>query len=232
MFLPALYTYSLSAFPHDGPEPSLFIDHTRARVCVEHSILGAISVEADEVQAEPVGLQISDSILDATGSELAALDSSTLPIAYAALSIARSTVIGEIHTHEIGLAENCIFNGKVRVARRQPGCVRFSYVAPGSRTPRRYECQPDLVTAGLGADCEKMREALRVRPLFDSTRYGPPDYCRLAEDCADEIKRGADDESEMGAFHDLYQPQRAANLRARLDEYTPAGMEVGIIYAS
>jgi hypothetical protein len=36
----------------------------------------------------------------------------------------------------------------------------------------------------------------------------------------------------MGAFHDLYQPQRAANLRARLNEYTPAGMTAGMIYAS
>ena len=40
--------------------------------------------------------------------------------------------------------------------------------------------------------------------------------------------RGADDEAEMGAFHDLYQPQRIANLRARLDEYTPAGIDAGI----
>ena len=36
----------------------------------------------------------------------------------------------------------------------------------------------------------------------------------------------------MGVFHDLFQPQRAANLRARLDEYTPAGMDAGIIFAS
>ena len=28
-----------------------------------------------------------------------------------------------------------------------------------------------------------------------------------------QIRAGADDEAEMGAFHDLYQPQRAANLR-------------------
>jgi hypothetical protein len=54
----------------------------------------------------------------------------------------------------------------------------------------------------------------------------------LAATCAEEITRGADDESEMGVFHDLHQPQRAANLRARLDEYTPAGMEACIIYAS
>jgi hypothetical protein len=44
--------------------------------------------------------------------------------------------------------------------------------------------------------------------------------------------RGADDESEMGVFDDLYQPQRADSLRARLDEYTPAGMTAGIVFAS
>ena len=39
----------------------------------------------------------------------------------------------------------------------------------------------------------------------------------------------AHDESEMGVFHDLYQPQRIANLRARLNEYTPAGINAGVI---
>ena len=71
-----------------------------------------------------------------------------------------------------------------------------------------------------------------MAPQFNSTRYGTPTYCQLGHACAEEIKRGADDASEMGAFHDLFQPQRAANLRARLDEYTPAGMNAGIIYAS
>ena len=75
-------------------------------------------------------------------------------------------------------------------------------------------------------------ERLRVRPDFNSTRYGTPAYCQLAQSCADEIKRGADDKSEMGVFHDLYQPLRTANLRARLEEYTPAEMEAGIIYAT
>jgi hypothetical protein len=38
--------------------------------------------------------------------------------------------------------------------------------------------------------------------------------------------------SEMGVFHDLYQPQREANLTTRLEEYTTAGMNVGIVFAS
>jgi hypothetical protein len=125
--------------------------------------------------------------------------------------------------------------------------VRFCYVPVESRTPRRYECQPDLVRAAVRADfpagtttesdllerdAELVRETERVEPEFNGIRYGTPTYAQLSASGAVEISRGADDESEMGAFHDLFQPQRAANLRARLDEYTPAGMETGIIYAT
>jgi hypothetical protein len=135
----------------------------------------------------------------------------------------RTTVIGEIHTHAVEIAEDCVFTGTVRTARRGTGCLRFSYVPPGSRTPRRYHCQPDLV----GPD-----DADRVRPVFTSVRYGTPDYGRLARSAAPEITRGAQDGSELGAFHDLFQPQREDNLRARLDEYTPAGSDAGIFYVS
>ena len=71
-----------------------------------------------------------------------------------------------------------------------------------------------------------------MRPQLASRRYGTPTYARLAASCAREIRRGADDESEMGVFHDLYEPQREANLRTRLDEYTPAGLDAGLIFAS
>jgi hypothetical protein len=167
-------------------------------------------------------------------------------LAYVRLTVARCTVFGQVQAHEIALAENSIFNGKVCVARRQKGCVRFCYVPPESRTPRRYECQPDLAVRAVNEkfaqangrislherDAEVRCEQRRVQPEFNSSRYGTPAYCQLAEACADEIKAGAEDESEMGAFYDLYQPQRAANLRARLDEYTPAGMNAGIINAT
>ncbi|MEO1203077.1 MAG: hypothetical protein AAFX10_10230, partial [Pseudomonadota bacterium] len=75
-------------------------------------------------------------------------------------------------------------------------------------------------------------ERLRVRPQFNSVRYGTPTYCQLASCGPVEIERGADDESEIGVFHDLYQPQRYAKLTARLDEYVPAGMDVGVLRAS
>lgn len=119
--------------------------------------------------------------------------------------------------------------------------MRFCYVPPGSRTPRRYECQPDQVIKAVAEnitlssgerESASQTETERVRPRFNSLRYGNATYCQLSEFCAEEIARGADDESEMGVFHDLYQPQRAANLRARLDEYTPAGTDAGVVYAN
>jgi hypothetical protein len=70
-----------------------------------------------------------------------------------------------------------------------------------------------------------------VVPVFESTRYGTPSYPRLGPTCPAEIVRGADDESEMGALHDLYEPQRLANLRARLEQYTPARSDTAVLVA-
>jgi hypothetical protein len=182
-----------------------------------------------EIRLDPVRICITDSILDATSVDREAIGAPGCPVAHARVDIRRSTVLGEVQVHQITLAENTLFMGRVRVARRQSGCVRFSYVEPGSRTPRRYRCQPDRVTEGLD-EPQKSRQQRRVEPLFNSVRYGTPEYCQLSFCCAREITRGADDEAEMGAFHDLYQPQRQANLAVRLNEYTPAATDVGIIF--
>jgi hypothetical protein len=213
---------------------------TGCHLKIEQSIVGSIQVYKDEVRSDPLAICISDSIVDATSDDREALGAPNWPRAHSVLRIVRSTVIGRVQTNAILLAEDCIFTGIITVTRRQIGCVRFCYIPPGSRTPRRYNCQPDLVDELVKEEfsdktiAEQMMNAerLRVRPKFNSTRYGQPAYCQLALSCAVEIARGASDESEMGAFHDLFQPQRAANLRARLDEFVPAGMEAGIIFAS
>jgi hypothetical protein len=228
-------------------EPSLELLNAPDCIRIEHSIIGAIQVDRDEVKKDPGLIRISDSIVDATSFERVALGAPESLCAYAVLTILRSTVFGKIQTHAIELAENSIFMGSILACRKQQGCMRFCYAPHGSRTPRRYECQPDLVENAVRAlfgngnlsaerarerDLVLERERLRVEPEFNSTRYGTPTYCQLADACACEILRGADDESEMGVFHDLYQPQRLVNLRTRLDEYTPAGMNAEIVYAS
>jgi hypothetical protein len=153
-------------------------------------------------------------------------------MAWATLTVQRTTVFGIIDVNSIELASNSIFNNCVNVGRRQLGCMRFCYVPAGCRTPRRYHCQPDLVIQAAAGANAIANEKLRVQPQFTSTRYGNPGYAQLGLQCAAEIVRGADDESEMGAFHDLFQPQRTANLIARLNDYTPAGMDVGLIFVN
>jgi len=204
-----------------------------------------------EVRMDPIRICITDSIIDATDPEIEVIGSPGCPVAHACLNIKRSTIFGLTQVHAIELAENTIFNGRITVARRQKGCIRFCYVTPNSRTPTRYRCQPDLVNTEVTQEltqnaidkgqvspdtaviqAAKTMESLRVYPRLNSVRYGKPTYCQLSDCCAEEIKRGADDESEIGVFHQLYQPQRMANLRIRLDEYLPAHMDVGIKVSS
>lgn len=209
--------------PHSPQEPSVVLDRTTACLQAEHSILGTIQVIGDEVSTDPPAIHLRDSVLDATAHDREALAAPDCMLAHAVLHAHRTTVIGEVHVHAVQIAENSLFTGQLRVARRGVGCLRYSHVPPGSRTPRRHRCQPD----GVGA-----ADAARVRPVFVSERYGTPAYAQLAAYCAPEIRRGAEDGAEMGAFHDLYQPQREDSLRARLAEYTPAGSDAGICYVT
>jgi hypothetical protein len=229
--------------PHRTDDPSLVLIDSPACLTVEHSIIGAIQVDRDEVKLDPLLIHLSDSILDATSQESSAIGAQGSLCAHAKITILRCTVFGQIESRELYLVENSSLMGVLRVCRRQQGCVRFSYITKGSRTPRRYECQPDLVLHAVDALLAKnditqteaatlkQSEVLRVEPQFNSIRYGTPTYCHLADACADEIARGAEDQSEMGVFHDLYQPKRADALRTRLAEFTPAGMDVGLLFA-
>jgi hypothetical protein len=199
------------------------------QVRIEHSIIGSIVVERDEVCLEPIDMTITDSIIDATDRQFDAISAPQGRIAQTGLTIQRCTVIGVIKTHVLHLAENTIFAGLLEVARRQIGCLRFCAIENGSRTPRRYACQPDRAR-----EAEPQAE---VRPQFQSERYGYHGYLRLVSDQQLELRwgdgtfvdddpqvllwRGADDESEMGVYHDEYAPQRSDNLRARLAEYIP-----------
>ncbi|MER5491469.1 hypothetical protein [Streptomyces sp. NPDC002490] len=230
--------------PHCRPthpqEPSLVLEDTTACVEISHSVVGSVLVTNDEAGTDPVRVCVTDSVLDATGADREAVSAPECRHAHAELTVRRSTVIGAVRTHAIRLGENAVFDGLVHVARRGVGCLRFCYLPVGSRTPRRYHCQPDLVAEGLRrlvesgdvdeADLPRLRalEAARVRPRFTSRRYGTPAYLQLAPSCAVEIERGADDGSELGVLHDLFQPQREDNLWARLAEFTPAGMDAGI----
>lgn len=209
--------------PLQAGRPSLIVDSANARVEIDHCILGAI------VAAQDAEVTISDSIVDATKETSPAYDG-TKEFG-APLRIQNSTVIGRVRTRTMRLATNTIIlaspapGGKggveppVFAQRRQEGCVRFSYLSPGAQVPVRYYCQPES-------------DDSLVRPRFVSTHFNHPAYCQLNASCPTEIRRGADDEGSMGAFHSLYEPQRESHLLTRLDEYLRFGLEAGIFYVT
>jgi len=229
-------------------EPSLIVQTADVEVEIDHCILGAVQL-ADSSQ-----VKITDSIIDATSESAVAFSGvdAVRETAGGALSIENSTVIGKLRTVELVLASNSIFlaalapadtwAAPVRSEKKQSGCVRFSYVPPGSLTPRRFRCQPDLEIANRIDAAEKAANgpipqaqvnAIRADvlswlvPSFSSLRHGAPDYAQLRGSCPVQIRTGASDESEMGAFHDLFQPQRETNLKIRLEEYLRFGLEAG-----
>lgn len=67
--------------------------------------------------------------------------------------------------------------------------------------------------------------------LFVSLKPGHPGYAQLRLDASDKILRGAEDESELGAYHDEFFPQRRAALMSRMEEFTPADAAFQLIFA-
>lgn len=189
---------------------------------------------------------ILDSIVDAHGG--LALGGLTATGFGPPATIERTTIFGTTRVREMPLATEVIFDAPVIVERRQKGCIRFSFVPhAASRTPRRYRCQPDLEIASaleekkkqLGRDLfasEKAQVLAFVTswlvPSYTSTRYGDAPYAQLHLHAPRQISRGAEDGSEMGAYCHLKQPQREDNLRMRLTEYLPFGLQPGIIYVT
>lgn len=182
----------------------------------------------------PVGSAISDAAL--TGGPPAHIE--------------RSTIFGTSRFLKLEMASESIFTDIVTVDQQQQGCVRFSFVPRGSATPQQYRCQPALETQ---LEKEKKRDesiksgiplppgwdiaienevAMWLVPAFETDRYGRADFAQLRLSCPRLIRTGAEDGSEMGAFCVLKQPQREANLRLRLDEYLPVGLEAGLLYVT
>ncbi|MBN1262147.1 MAG: hypothetical protein JXB35_15825, partial [Anaerolineae bacterium] len=208
-------------------------------VAIDRSIVGPLRLPAAGT------LVIRDSIVDAPQVQgalrpaLAANDAGDLP--GPALIIERSTVFGPVHVQTLD-ASDALFTGAVTVERQQLGCMRFCYVPWGSKTPRRYRCQPDLALADYAQAKGKTVKQLGqsdvtkictpLTPRFSSRRYSRPAYAQLSAACAEEIRRGAEDGAEMGVFNHLKQPQREANLRSALREYLRFGLEAGIFYVT
>lgn len=200
-------------------------DAQTCHVSITHSILGPIVLPA-----ETFTLAIADSIVDATTSTpaIAGPDNDPGPTC----DLRRVTVLGDVHVRSLGYASEVIFDAAVTSQRTQVGCVRFSWVPFDAITPVRYRCQPDIALDDADDATTRSRVQTRLRPRYTSRVYGQPGYAQLGTTTAAELKTGGANGSEMGAFNRLREPQREANLRLRLDEYLPAGLEASLIYVT
>jgi len=213
------------AVPTQPGTPSMQLGIAGLETEIARCIIGGIRCHAR------ASVRASDSVIDATARDAVAFSAPDHVDAGGSLSLTSCTVVGKIHAGEMGLVSNSILHAglsdadtwtvPVRALRKQVGCVRFSWLPFESIVPTRHRCQP----ASLG-------DAQRIAPRFTSLRYGTPAYGQLTTATPAEIRRGADDESEMGVLHHLFAAQREANLGIRLAEYLRVGLQAGIFYAS
>jgi hypothetical protein len=188
--------------------------NSQLEMIIDHCICGPIILP----ESVP-SLSIKDSIIgNASGAALVAKG--------ADLDMERCTIFGTVDGRSLK-GSDCIYTDKVLMERRQSGCVRFSYLPVGSQTARRYRCQPDLALVNAVSLGNEGSIRARVAPAFISVHYDHLGYGQLSQTSADEIRMGAEDGSEMGAFSSLKKPQREASLRASLDEYLRFGQEAG-----
>ncbi len=141
-------SFDLQGQPVNLTAPSLVVESAGTAVEIESCIAGPLRIHED------ARASIKNSIVDALADD---------GLAYAgpadgrggALTVVNSTLVGRVHARTLPLASNSIFLARlpdgapatppqhpVHVDQRQAGCMRFSYVPPGSRTPRRHKCQP------------------------------------------------------------------------------------------
>jgi hypothetical protein len=246
-------SYNAAGGPSSPGASSLEIETSGLEILIERAITGPL------VMTDTTNLTLRDSIVDAAAAQsidspegLAISGPGGTDDPAGAVTLHGSTILGRVYARSFPLVSNSILHARagtgeapIRALRRQQGCMRFSYVPDGSIVPRRYRCQPQLAidqqieTTTAATDttlsaAEAALIAVRIRrwlvPGFTALRSSHPAYCQLHHSAPCGIRRGASDESEMGVYHLLYQPQRETNLRIRISEYLRFGLEAGVFF--
>ncbi len=211
--------------------PTLLAEASGLQVVIQNSIVGGLWINIETT------VDLTNSIVDANGMSMVAyaatVDSGTnRPQPGGALTMNGCTVIGKVYASLLSLVSDSIvwaelseadlaatpplWDAPLWATRKQDGCVRFSYLPAGAIVPRHFKC----VEMGEGSP----------QPLFYSLRYGDAPYGKLSPLTDDAIRRGADDGGEMGAFHFVLAPLRETDLRVRMQEFMPVGLEFGVFY--
>ena len=208
----------------------MLVENADLTLAVAGCVLGPLYLNGESTAS------LSDTILDASDPTAVAIVASIgvglAPVVSGALTMNGCTVIGKVYASLLSLASNCLFiaalseadissaprlwNAPLWSARRQQGCVRFSYVPTGE------DPAPSVPLRGAGAGrarSDVLRAPVRrpcIRQIAAHDRH------------VDSPGRGR--RQQIGAFHPVLAPQREADLLTRLAEYVPVGLEYGIFY--
>ncbi|MEM9318245.1 MAG: phage tail protein [Pseudomonadota bacterium] len=208
---------------------ALELDVAGATLCLERCIAGPVRLTTD------VDASFEECIIDAGSSEDPAIFAAPGSARHV-MRLDRSTVRGRVETDAFSDGARSLVEGigvrrdsdarlatsdtlfvsaatpAVQAARRQVGCIRFSYVPQGSFTPRLYRCVE------------------RPAPVFSSLRYADPDYMLLAPEAGDEFRRGAAGGGEIGAYNRAAHTARADNIRRSISDFLRFGHRAGVFH--
>lgn len=196
---------------------------------IERSIVGRIRLDFGAGPAAG-SLSISSSLVSADGFAGDAIAAATIDA-----SLRDVTIFGPSAFKSLE-ATNVIFAGASLVTRTQTGCVRYSAIAPGSKMPRRFRCQPDLaIQAAEGlkgaalTPSERAAAVLGVSPIFLDTDLSEPTAAMLHPLTSAAVASGGEGDSEMGVFSASAERLRMSNIESLFDDYVPFGLEAGLI---
>ncbi|MEM1032345.1 MAG: phage tail protein [Myxococcota bacterium] len=165
-------------------------------------------------------LALYDCLIHAAGGRAITADDGRVKLERATVLTERGDLVDGVGTRvRVLSASECLFVDRVVALDRFDGCVRYSRVAPESILPRRHR---------VVGDTDDPVQAERERPRFMTLDPADPAHARLAEHCDRSMTRGAEDGSEMGAFHGAQLGLRQDGLRQRLNEYAPADLITGV----
>jgi hypothetical protein len=227
------WSVDTSGAPHFGTEPTLVAEPAGLTVTARKSIVGAVRA------GEFVTVKAFDTIIDATDPTNVAIADLDGIAGVGSLTLGGAdttdrsdtpphgcTVVGKIHAVLMSLVSDSIIWAALIAGdswttgliadRKQEGCVRFSFLPAGAKTPSRFECIERTIAG--------------PQPIFFALRYGRSGYMKLLASTPDVVRRGADDGGEVGVYHFVLAPLRETDLRIRMQEYMPVGLEFGIIY--
>lgn len=140
------------------------------------------------------------------------------------------TVLGETHLERLQ-ASDCVFAGDL-----------VDVKCGGEKTCLRYSRLPDLaVLAGClseksptnttdAANFIRLHFQDGAECVLRPARFGEPGCGVLDLTASQAVRRGAEDDGEMGAYHHLYHNAQLRAVKLKLRDFLPMGQEIAIRY--